>query len=284
LSFDVLCSVLGCGLFLGSYESYGKNLLYLKDQIKDLVITSNSAKLKIEVLKSTLQNHLNDLDTLNKEREEALEDNEHHILVSSIHKCLTEIINLEVNKKEKEAIGLLEEKYLKAEDELNHALNKLESLSSSPSSSSLEIIRFQSSFKESIIKWIDIINTNNISKRIDFIDGFKPNFGAEKLKQLSGSTHLRAVLSFHAALFEQIIEINKSGIRFLILDTPGQHDISVDDLDLYITALKSLADDYDVQIIFSTTRYKYKADKNDKTWTPAYEDNSFSQKMFLGYH
>lgn len=281
MSFNDICSVKGCGLFLGSNESYGKSLLYLKDQIKDLVITSESSELKVEILKSTLTNYLDDIETFTRERDKVLEDDNLDVVVDVIHKSLSEVIDLEIKKKEKEAIEELEEKYLLAEEELNHAINKQESLSSAPNKSSLDIIRFQTSLKVSIIKWVNIINTKNISTNIDFVDGFKPNYGTEKLKQLSGSTHLRAVLSYHAALFEQINECSPLGFKFLILDTPGQHDISVEDLDLYIMALKAFADENNIQIIFSSTRYMYQPDVNDISWKPLYDDG-FEQTMFMG--
>jgi hypothetical protein len=268
-------------LFLGSNESYGKNLLYLKDQIKDLVVTSKSSELKVEILKVTLSNYLNDIETLSRERNKVLESENLDVIVDVIHKSLSEVIDLEIKKKEIEAVEELEERYLLAEEELNHAINKQESLSSAPNKSSIDIIRFQASLKTSIIKWVNIINTKNISTNIDFVDGFKPNYGAEKLKQLSGSTHLRAVLSYHAALFEQINACSPFGFKFLILDTPGQHDISVADLELYILALKTFADENDIQIIFSSTRYMYQSDVNDTNWKPNYDDD-FEQTMFMG--
>jgi len=38
--FSELCSTPNCGMFMASAESYGKSLLYLKDQIKDLEIST----------------------------------------------------------------------------------------------------------------------------------------------------------------------------------------------------------------------------------------------------
>jgi uncharacterized small protein (DUF1192 family) len=282
MSFSEICSVQGCGLFLGSNESYGKNLLYLKDQIKDLVVSANAAQLRVQKLKSTIDTHLSDIENLNKEREKAQEDDNLDVVVNSMHRTISEIIKLEIKKKEIESLNDLEARYIEADNELNYAINKLEAQSNAPNKSSLDIIKFKSNLKSSILKWVDVIKTKNIAKEIEFVDGFKPNYGDEKLKQLSGSTHLRAVLSFHAALFEQLIQCHYDGIRFLILDTPGQHDISAMDLDLYITALKKLADKFDIQIVFSTTTYKYEAKGNDIDWLPSYFDEGFEQKMFMG--
>ena len=144
------------------------------------------------------------------------------------------------------------------------------------------MIRFQSNIKSSISKWKNVINTKNVSDNIDLYDGFKASFGGEKLNQIKGSTKLRVVLAYHAALFEQIVKSNPLGMRFLILDTPRQHDISAEDLDQFIKALKVLADENNVQVVFSTTEYKYESGNGDKDWLPSYDDESFGQTMYLG--
>lgn len=281
-SFSDICSVDGCGLFLGSSESYGKNLLYLKDQIKDLEISSKSSEQRIEVVKNELNTHLDYIEKLNKQRESAVEDDGLSALIESVHMSLSEIVSLEIMKKEIENIEDLEERYLAAERERDIAINKQESLSTSPSKSSSDLIRFQSSLKKSISKWISVINTKNVPSNIDLFDGFKASFGGEKLSQFKGSTKLRVVLSYHAAIFEEIVKFNPFGMRFLILDTPRQHDISAEDLDQFIKALKVLADSNNIQIVFSTTEYKYEAGKGDRDWEPQYDDESFDQTMYLG--
>ena len=68
----------------------------------------------------------------------------------------------------------------------------------------------------------------------------------------------------------------------MILDTPRQHDISAEDLDQFIRELKILANENDVQIVFSTTEYKYEIGEGDRDWLPIYEDEDFEQTMYLG--
>lgn len=282
-SFSDICSVDGCGLFLGSSESYGKNLLYLKDQIKDLEVNCTSSEKRIEAIKVELETHLNDIEKLNKEREQAIDDGGVSALVKSIHLSLSEIVSLEIKKREIENINDLEEKYIVAERERDNAISKLESLSSGVNKSSIELVRFQSNVKNSISKWKSVINTKNVSDMIDLYDGFKASFGGEKLNQIKGSTKLRVVLAYHAAIFEQVVRSYPTGMRFLILDTPRQHDISAEDLDRFIKALKKLADENDIQVVFSTTEYKYDPGKGDLDWLPSYNDESFDQTMYLGH-
>ena len=54
-SFEDICSNPACGLFLGSSESYGKNLLYLKDQVKDLQRNTEFQRARIDELNNALK-------------------------------------------------------------------------------------------------------------------------------------------------------------------------------------------------------------------------------------
>jgi len=279
-SFSEICSTSGCGLFLGSSESYGKNLLYLKDQIKDLETSANHSRTSMDILNEKLADRLRDIEVLNQDRDNVFKDDSLTTLVDSMHKILSEIVELEVQKKEIENLSILEQRYFDAEKYREEALNRQDALSSSPSTISIEMTRFKTKLKNSIQNWLDLLNTKNISKSITFEQGFKAIFGEEKLLPIKGSTKVRAVLAYHAALFEEVIKLNHQGIRFLILDTPKQHDIGNDDLDCYIKALKVLATDNKIQIIFSTTTYKYEIGDNDKNWLATFE--GFEQPMFLG--
>jgi hypothetical protein len=110
-------------------------------------------------------------------------------------------------------------------------------------------------------------------------DDFTPVFGTETILQLKGSTRIRAVLAYHAALLALYCSFRNGGFRFLLLDTPKQHEIHNDDLDRYFKALKSLAVKHNVQIVFSTTEYRYIGDRDDEEWIPPFEGRD--QKMFL---
>src|SRR5205814_75861 len=62
-SFKDICSNPQCGLFLGNSESYAKNLLYLKDQSKDLERNADRASLHLAHLKEVLANQQSELNS-----------------------------------------------------------------------------------------------------------------------------------------------------------------------------------------------------------------------------
>jgi len=88
------------------------------------------------------------------------------------------------------------------------------------------------------------------------------------------------VLAYHAALFSILTAKVSDGFRVLIFDTPRQQELHNEDLDDYMKELKKLAANHNVQIIFSTTSYRYELSKGDTEWTPTF--NNFQQPMYLG--
>jgi hypothetical protein len=106
-------------------------------------------------------------------------------------------------------------------------------------------------------------------------------FGVDINSQLKGSTKVRVVLAYHAAVIQAVTELNvEPPLRFLILDTPKQHEMHDIDLSQYIDALKRFGHEHGVQIVFSATSYRHDGDKNDTEWTPMFPGEK--HEMFLG--
>jgi hypothetical protein len=125
---------------------------------------------------------------------------------------------------------------------------------------------------------MDELHTTNVSRDVTFKNDFEPVLGKEPISQLKGSTKVRAILAFHAAILELAARYH-SVFNFLILDTPKQHEIHNNDLNRYFIALKNICKKHELQIIFSTTEYEYSGDTCDEKWTPPYP--SEEQLMFM---
>ncbi|HBC3534100.1 TPA: hypothetical protein KDZ66_003021 [Vibrio vulnificus] len=115
----------------------------------------------------------------------------------------------------------------------------------------------------------------NINWKSDFV----PLFGKESIEQIKGSTKTRVVLAYHAALIELMLRYSDVKTRFVILDTPKQHEIDSDDLNNYMSELKSLCAEFGLQVIFSSTEFDYPADSDDVLLLPMYPGEK--QNMFL---
>lgn len=278
LSFEEICSNKNCGLFTSSSNSYAKNLLYLKDQIKDLARSDAAYIREEDRIELQIKSYTDSVQKLLAERNNQDQNSEIAALISSVSNIKDRIFQLQVQLFEYNKLAEIEKEYVTYLNKRNSALEKYESFQSARSDSS-EIVRIRADLRRSFLVWLDRLHTPiNVSRDITFRNDFEPIMGNERISQLSGSTKVRAVLAFHAALIEILMEVN-SPIKILVLDTPKQHEINNDDLDRYFKALKVVCEKGDVQVVFSTTEYKYYGDQLDTTWEPQYEGDE--QKMFL---
>lgn len=277
-SFREICGAPNCGLFIGSTESYGKNLLYLRDQIKDLDRNALRAEMRIEQLEEVLKD-------LRAERQVLVEKldspattglNQLVTAVQSLTKQLvevqTELGRIVALKEERSKLFKLEEERLRIQD-------RIDSLSNS-GRADIEFNKLRLQLRELAVKWMDILDTQNVSRNVDIDLELRFKFNGESLDLFSGSTKIRLVLAIHAALFEAYISEPSRPFRFLILDTPKQQELHTEDLANYLTELENLCAAKDAQLILSSTEYDRPTGQQDKRWLPMYK--GLDHPMYLG--
>jgi len=279
-SFNEICSNKGCELFLSSSESYGKNLLYLKDQIKDLIRITDKHKERQSILEKQFAFLNDEIESLKKGLKKDKVNDSAQKLVNSISELTKAMIDLQ---KEREFLKRIE----KEKDSYNSLISKREkmhddiaTMDSGGTKTDLRVLEFRTLFKTKIVEWLNVLSTKNVSREIVIDSDFNLLFGSEKISQFSGSTLLRVVLAIKAAFFDIHISGDNSFIDFLILDTPRQHDIESEHLAAFIQKMKSLVSNRKTQVIFSTTEYHYKNQENDIEWIPTFP--GIEQNMFLG--
>lgn len=277
LSFKEICSNPQCGLFTASSDSYAKNLLYLKDQIKDLDRIDAAYTQDESKIESELQFYNKSIQELTIEKQSNEGVSEISALVASVSQLKDRIFQLQNQLSNHNKLSEIETAYVTLLNRRNEALEKYDSFQSSRSVTP-DLVRIRADLRISFIRWLEELHTPNVSRDITFKDNFEPIMGSETVSQLSGSTRARVVLAYHAALIEVLVASN-SPIKLLVIDTPKQQEIHNDDLDRYFNALKSICEIGNVQVIFSTTEYKYIGDESDTCWEPRYKGED--QKMFL---
>lgn len=273
-----ICSSDNCGLFSKSSESYSKNLLYLRDQIKDLERNTAIDERKLTELKNRKLVVEELIKEIVIERNEAVNRSEASVLVDTISEIKNQLFELQGLHDQLELKEKLERKYFEAMRKRDQALDRYNALSNSKQSIP-ELVKLKTKLRDNLVKWIDSIRTINVSLNIKWKKDFVPLFGNETIEQIKGSTKTRIVLAYHAALMELMLEQKANGINFFILDTPKQHEIHDDDLDNFLKTLKELCEKYSLQVIFSATEYKYEGNSNDRTWVPSFPGER--QNMFL---
>lgn len=279
-SFKEICAAPGCGLFTSSSDSYGKNLLYLRDQIKDLDRNTKFQEIRLDEYISRLRKIDEEIASLESNLTKEEENSHTTSLIAAISALTRSIIDRQGKKDVLERIESEKHDYVQLLNKRKGLQGDISSFEGGAGSGDIRILEFRNSYRKKIVEWLDILSTKNVSRDIAVDSDFNVLFGAEKLSQFSGSTLLRTVLALRAAFFELFISMGCTSIEFLIFDTPRQHDIETKDFAAFIARLKSICKGNRAQIVFSTTEYHYNAAEGDVEWKP--EFSGFEQPMYLG--
>lgn len=278
-SFFDICGRADCGLFMTSTESYAKNLMYLKDQIKDLEANAGRAETQLEVLKAKLADQEQEHALIASKVAQPERQNVTQQLISSIQALTKELLETEQDLAVIEQLTGEKSKYIELDNERSRIQDRI-ALFSNNTRSDLEFSKLRLRVRELIVKWMDILNTPNASREIDIDLDFKIKFGTEPIEVFTGSTRSRLILAIHAALFEHYLQDPKRPFRFLILDTPKQQELDSKDLGAFLHALQEVCDKFHAQILLSATEYHHPIGERDVEWLPQFQ--GAKQLMYLG--
>lgn len=281
-SFQEICRVPTCGLFLGSTESYGKNLLYLKDQIKDLERNSKRAEIRVEQLEERLEDLGAERQTLvdNLESPSASDVDQ---LVTAVQTLTKQLVDVQAELARISSLKDEHSKLFKLELERDRIQERIDGLTNTGRADhAFNELRLK--LRELTVKWMDMLDTTSVSRNVDIDLSLRFTFGGETLETIgsggTSSTTSRLVLAIHAALLEAYLVDKTRPFRFLILDTPKQDELHTADLARYLTELEKMCEANNAQLIFSSTEYDHPTAKQDKCWLPKYRGPE--KLMYLG--
>lgn len=281
-SFQEICRVPSCGLFLGSSESYGKNLLYLKDQIKDLERNSQRAEIRAEQLAQRLEELAEERQTL-VENLESPSTSGIDQLVTAVQSLTKQLVGVQSELARIAALKDERMKLFKLEQERDRIQDRIEGLTNTGKADHA-FNDLRRKLRELTVKWMDMLDTTSVSRNVDIDLNLRFTFGGETLETIgsggTSSTTSRLVLAIHAALLEAYLADGTRPFRFLILDTPKQDELHTADLARYLTELEKMCEANDAQLIFSSTEYDHPTAKQDKRWLPTYRGPE--KPMYLG--
>ncbi|WP_027801156.1 hypothetical protein [Paraburkholderia dilworthii] len=278
--FNEICGVAGCGLFAFSTDSYAKNLLYLRDQIKDLERISVTESTRRDALlqqAEQLRTHIHDLEG---QRVRSATDTVTVATRTALDALTSQVLELEIQKRDVQRRELLLERLVDATAQREAAVDRVQTLAN-PSTLTPSVASFRTALKTALIRWLDVLQISNVSAEVRFVDDFVPTFGNEALAQLKGSTRVRAVLAYHAALLEALLSTSNSlPFQFVIMDTPKQHEMHNVDIGRYIDELKEFGHQNGLQVVFSATEYRHTGNDEDREWSASFSGEK--HEMFLG--
>jgi septal ring factor EnvC (AmiA/AmiB activator) len=278
-AFEDICANPDCGLFLTSQETYGKNLLYLKDQIKDLENNVQRAEVQIAGLDESISSQEAERDILRDRISNLGTDDDSAAIVIAVQNLTRDLIAVEQKLLGIERLHEERRKYVQLDEDRFRIQDAIASMTKA-GRADLGFNQLRAELERLTAKWMDILATPNVSRRVNIEPDFRYRFGNEYLDIFTGSGRARLVLAIHGAIFEKYLEIESRPFRFLILDTPKQHELESPDLARYLDALQQLCESKNAQIVVSSTEYRHPIGKFDVEWLPSYP---FADKpMYLG--
>jgi prefoldin subunit 5 len=244
-AFRVFCGNETCQFFRRPEESYGRQLLYLKDQLKDFQSSFTTMEQDIGSLRS-------DLNESEKQLRDAIQERQLNVsklpsaqivpVIDAITRELSDI-NLRLEKidsrlAEQKRFEAIIESTLKQEEEVKRLTPTGRG---NTDRTRLNEIRetLTTCFKE----WLRVLNTPNMPEKIWFDDDIKLNLGDERFSENSpfkGSTRTRIVLAYHASVVETSLKKDGNHPPFLILDTPKQHELHAADLAAFVIRFEEM--------------------------------------------
>ena len=153
-SFEDICRNPNCGLFIGSSESYAKNLLYLKDQIKDMERNADRVSVRLEELKVVLaqqQDELNFVVTRIKQQSAASGVDD---LVTAIQQMTQEVYSIERAKASIDILRNEKATLLKLQNDRERLQDRIGNLSTGGRSDH-EFNRLRARLHTLVVKWLD---------------------------------------------------------------------------------------------------------------------------------
>ncbi|MEO8259609.1 MAG: hypothetical protein ABI868_19845 [Acidobacteriota bacterium] len=279
------CSREGCEMFAGSEQSYGRSLLYLKDQIKDLKVSDRDVTRDEGAVAEEIAAVEAQIAERHRSRDEALAASPQAQLMMKLNALTSDLVAVQVRLASYQQLAVEQQKFerlLDKREQVNAAM-----LAARPRGGKGEadpVVDVRRQLTDSMQRWLQTLGTKNTTSAI-FDEDFNPVIDGVKFSPIShqsGSTRTRIVLAFHAALLD--VALNRGGNHpgWLFFDAPKQHELDQRDFDAYAEQLKMLSDRHSgrVQIVFSVADLKTHFEATDEVWDPPYRLGT--ELRFLG--
>lgn len=284
-AFRSFCGLEGCRLFKNSEMSYGRRLLFLKDQTKDLEGSADGLKAEIDRLQAQLAHEKKAVEALQAQKRKAIEQRGHEALASAVAMIGQSLasVELKIARSKHFAEDRLEFDRLIATRSKEE--EKLESLKSrAAKTDNRDLGRVRTLLEATLQKWIKILNTQNVPPpTVD--DQLRISFGTKRFTESSaqsGSTRTRIVLAWHAAKLETSLEVGGHHPPLLVLDAPKQHELAEADLERYAAELRAVSKRHvpGIQVVLAVSDLFVRPAKGDAVWEPTFKSDG--EGRYLG--
>jgi hypothetical protein len=280
----LFCAREGCQMFATSERSFGRSLLFLKDQIKDLRTSDRNLGRDVGSLEEQIATIDEALLIKRAERQRAVTASPQGEVMGKLGALTKDIVDVELRLAKVQQYASEKEKFNRLLDKREQALAAVADTRPGRGKSATAVDDVRQLLGESMQEWLVTLGTQN-TKTAHFDENFVLHVDGTKFSTTthqSGSTRTRIVLAFHAALLEVSLARGGNHPGWLLFDAPKQHELNQADFDAYADRLHIISTKYPqrVQIVFSVADLKTQFYAGDKVWIPTYTLGESSR--FLG--
>lgn len=274
-AFRRFCSNPGCGFFQGRdvAASYGRRVLYLKDQLKDLATAMDSAQSRVATLELQLAGCEAQLTRVRSEYEHLANTSPATQIIAAVDALTKDLARVSAGiagAEQLEAARAERQDTVQAHSRLIEDLHNHDQVRVQRGGRVGEVrMRMQSL----LLRWLAVLSTNPLGV-VALDECLRVTIGGKILNDQrgpSGSSRLRLVLAFHAARLEAALEGDGYHPGFLLFDAPKQHEIDPAHFIAYVGALRELSARFpgQVQVVVSS-RTEIPRMADESIWQPRY--------------
>jgi hypothetical protein len=268
------CGREDCQMFATSERSFGRSLLFLKDQIKDLKSSDREASRDVDSVAQEIAAAEANLVTKRMERRKAVDASPQASVMGRLGALTKELVEVELRLAKLQQYVVEQRKFERLLDRREKEAVAVANTRPTGVKGATGVGDVRQLLSDAMQQWLVTLGTQNTREaRFDddfvlYVDGAK--FAATTHQ--SGSTRTRIVLAFHAALLEVSLARGGNHPGWLLFDAPKQHELNQADFDAYTDRLKLVATKYAgrVQVVFSAADLKTQFESGDEMWVPGF--------------
>jgi len=274
-----------CQMFATSERSFGRSLLFLKDQIKDLKTSDRDLGRDAESLAQQISALDDELSAKRRQRQEAVASSPQAQVIGKLAVLTKEIVEVELRLARVQQYDVEQKKFDRLLDRREQAAAAVVEFRPGRGKSASPIDDARQMLGDAMQRWLVTLGTEN-TRSASFDEDFVLHVDGAKFATTthqSGSTRTRIVLAFHAALLEVALARGGNHPGWLLFDAPKQHELSQSDFDAYTDNLTVLAAKYPqrIQMVFSVADLKTQIQAGDEVWLPRFA-TAEGKLRFLG--
>lgn len=278
------CGREDCLMFHHSDRSFGRSLLFLKDQIKDLRRTDGQLSRDIAGVASERETLRQQITAKRVERATAVEASPQSGISRQLSSLTNELVEVELRLAKLQQYEAEQNKFNRLLDRREQEVIAVAAARPTGMRGAGELSDARRALSDSVQQWLTTLGTKNF-KSAHFDDELNLYVDGERFSMTthqSGSTRTRIVLAFHAAILEVSLSRGGNHPGWLLFDAPKQHELNQSDFDAYTHRLQIIAARHlgKLQIIFSAADLKTQFEAGDEVWTPHFTVDE--ELRFLG--